>query len=121
MCEPRPHLTLGLPLWASLAAFFRFSNTHTSHLSVSVTLTLIHPTYRFRFTTLGLALLLPFVIHTKTYSYLSALQLYGFGHISPAVLYARDSLRIDNKLRTSALRSTRTRDLDEISTNFDHS
>ena len=76
---------------------------------------------------------LPFVILTKAYSYLSALQVYAFGHtnplvfsiISPAVLYSRDSLRIDkqtgtgtgtglridNKLCTSALRSTRTRDL----------
>ena len=81
---------------------------------------------------------LPLVILTKAYSYLSALQVYAFGHTNPLVLsllfpllscilvtvcastnklelelelVTHTGLRIDNKQRTSALRSTRTRDL----------
>ena len=57
--------------------------------------------------------------HTSIWS---ALQLYAFGHtvsiIFPSVLCSIDGLSIGNKLCTSALRSTRTRDLDEISIEF---
>ena len=80
----------------------------------------MHPTYRFRFTPLGLALLftvrdthegLSVSVCPSTVCFWSHQSTCLVSTVSPAVLYARDSLRIDNKLRTGALRSTRTRDL----------
>ena len=46
----------------------------------------MHPTYRFRFTPLGLALLFTVRDTHEGLSVLSALQLYAFGQTNPLVL-----------------------------------
>ena len=87
-------------------------NPHTSNLSFQVYPFIIHHP-------LGLALLFT-VRNTHEGPSVSVCPstLYFWSHTNPLGLallfpHSRDCLRIDSKLRTSALRSTRTRDLGE--------